>query len=475
MRLPLVSCRPFFLSVLLVALLPACAKHPQGPDYRTVKETEFGKSLLAERTDAKSLTEALRLTEGDLTGYFGVAPSIFRAFADSKDPQAGGATFVVAAKGGQVKGLVTAQVGEPKTRVTVVYIRADAPPSEWGRLLPPPAAPSRPAVAEGTPGGSAGASTKQPAGPAGSAPAASSGVAQVGLHSYVFPDGTGSIGLAQGWTTSAQSATQAVTLKGPDDAMAMSGASYSVLPPRSTLPRGPTTLVAAYGKPIEVFSALVPQWSRMSVQKGGPSLAIDSLTKLSDSNGGQMSILRYGITETSSGGGRKHYQAMGWVRVTPLPPASFLVRLTQVRAPDATFERDKPVMFEMLNSLKTNDAAIQEKSSRALSAQKQRFEAQQSRMHAQQAANDAQHKQYWAHQKAMEEQHKAYYDSQNERLRSNDNFDEYIRGVRTVEDTQTGVKTSVDLGNVDKVVDDLNEHDPGRYKEIPLRDEVHPR
>ena len=64
--------------------------------------------------------------------------------------------------------------------------------------------------------------------------------------------------------------------------------------------------------------------------------------------------------------------------------------------------------------------------------------------------------------------------SQLDQSRRNDNFDELIRGYRTVEDTQTGEKRSMDLGNVDKIVDDLNEHDPGRYREIPLRDEVDP-
>jgi len=65
-------------------------------------------------------------------------------------------------------------------------------------------------------------------------------------------------------------------------------------------------------------------------------------------------------------------------------------------------------------------------------------------------------------------------DEQLERERSNTNFDEVLRGYRDVEDTTTGERTSVDLGNVDGVVNSLNETDPGRYKEIPLRDEVYP-
>jgi hypothetical protein len=51
---------------------------------------------------------------------------------------------------------------------------------------------------------------------------------------------------------------------------------------------------------------------------------------------------------------------------------------------------------------------------------------------------------------------------------SADAFDETIRGWREVEDTTTGERKSVDLGNVDQIVDKLNEADPGRYKQIPL-------
>jgi hypothetical protein len=44
-----------------------------------------------------------------------------------------------------------------------------------------------------------------------------------------------------------------------------------------------------------------------------------------------------------------------------------------------------------------------------------------------------------------------------------------------VEDTTTSVKRSVDLGNVDVIVDKLNEDDPGRYRQIPPRDELDPQ
>jgi hypothetical protein len=51
-------------------------------------------------------------------------------------------------------------------------------------------------------------------------------------------------------------------------------------------------------------------------------------------------------------------------------------------------------------------------------------------------------------------------------------FDEVIRGYRTVEDTATGERRDTDLGWVDRVVDKLNEKAGyERYKQIPLRDQ----
>ena len=58
--------------------------------------------------------------------------------------------------------------------------------------------------------------------------------------------------------------------------------------------------------------------------------------------------------------------------------------------------------------------------------------------------------------------------------RTNADFDEVIRGYRTIEDTQTGDRASANLGNVNEIVNSLNEHDPGRYIQIPLRDEEFP-
>jgi hypothetical protein len=435
---------------LLMAASASSSAPVAAPDYRTFNATDAGKVLGTERSDARTLGAALQLTLADLTRYFGAAPSVYRAFGDSKDPHSGGATFLVTTKGVKMKGLVTCKVGETTTKVAVVYIRADATAAQWAQLVGPPAEPSDKA--------SVGAA------PAAAAPSESVAGINVSLRSYSFPDGTGSVGLAEGWTTNAQTVMRPAVLLGPKDQAVTLGGLFSVQTPSSPLPRYPGALVAPMGSASEVFATLVPQFSQLSAKQGGPTRAVDHLVTVDDAPHvlatPQQSVLRYGVTETQPSGGSKHYQGMAWMALAPAKNGTFFVRLVQIRAPDATFEKDKPVMLAMLKSVKTNETTIQNKSNQQLAAQKQRFDAQQKALHAQQAANDSQHQQY--------------YDSQREQARRNDNFDEYIRGVRTVEDTRTGVKTSVDLGNVDKVVEDLNQADPGRYKEIPLRDEAHP-
>ena len=59
-------------------------------------------------------------------------------------------------------------------------------------------------------------------------------------------------------------------------------------------------------------------------------------------------------------------------------------------------------------------------------------------------------------------------------MRSLTDFDEVIRGERTIEDTRTGEQTSVNLADVHDIVDRLNYTDPDRYKELPLRDLTFP-
>ncbi len=450
--------------LLLVSLWLPAGMAVAAPKYQLVNATEFGKAFVAHRTDVRTLTAALRLTLGDITAYLGSAPSSYRAYSDSRDPSSGGATFLAHAGGGlanaggvSLKGLVTCKVGQKGTSVAVVMIRADAPANEFGRLLKPEAqgAPAAPASNDGK--------------------AIATGHAP--LHTYSFPDGTGTIGLAEGWSTNAQSCLRMVQMQGPGHEGITMGATFTIATPGARY-RAPGALVSQFTTPAEVLQAVMPQLSQMGMGRGEPMRELDSVVTVADqqpfSARGKLAILRWGVTETGNNGSRAHYKVFGQVAITPLNATSFTMRLTGARAPDASFERDLPVMLQMINSLKTNDAQIRARNAQGLAAQKNWFNNQQKAHKQQVAAFDAHNRQWEASEKAFDERNQRVEDAQNTRARSNDNFDELIRGYRTVEDTETGIKTSVDLGNVDKIVEDLNLHDPGRYREIPLRDEVDP-
>jgi hypothetical protein len=448
-------CSPSLL--LLVPLWLPAGLAVAAPKYQIVNTTEFGKAFVAQRQDARTLSAALRLTLSDITAYLGSAPSSYRAYSDTRDASSGGATFLANAGGVALKGLVTCKVGQKGTRVAVVMIRADAPPNEFGRLLNPeaPNTPAAPASADGK----AIATSHAP------------------LRTYSFPDGTGTIGLAEGWSTNGESCLRMVQLQGPVNEGITMGASFSIVTPGARF-RAPGALVAQFTTPAEVLQAVMPQLSQMGMRQGEPMRELDSVVTVADqqpySPRGKLAILRWGVTESSNNGSRAHYQVFGQVALTPLNANSFTMRLTGARAPDASFEHDLPVMLEMINSLKTNDAQIRARNGQGLAAQKNWFANQQKAHKQQVAAFDAHNRQWEASEKAFDERNQRVEDAQNTRARSNDNFDELIRGYRTVEDTETGIKKSLDLGNVDKIVDDLNEYDPGRYREIPLRDEVDP-
>lgn len=111
-------------------------------------------------------------------------------------------------------------------------------------------------------------------------------------------------------------------------------------------------------------------------------------------------------------------------------------------------------MNAILVSLKENAAAINAKGA-AEQRQANQINAQTMRMLAASNANIA-------HMQAQErEAEKNFAD-----------VDEGIRGYRKVYDTKTGEESDINLGDVNGVVNALNEADPGRYVQIPLRDEV---
>ena len=55
--------------------------------------------------------------------------------------------------------------------------------------------------------------------------------------------------------------------------------------------------------------------------------------------------------------------------------------------------------------------------------------------------------------------------------KNNDDAVEVQRGTRAIEDTRTGRRADVNLGDSDQITDGLNRNDPDRYRQIKLRDQ----
>jgi hypothetical protein len=464
--------------VVAVALpLSACRAGQAGDapsGYTVVRTVDSGKALSRRMPQVKTVRDALKSTLADLERYFGSKLQMRGAYEDTRDRLSGGAGFKGQLKGRPIQGIISCRIIPEGALVAVVYANGDAPRSEWTQLLaaspadgPGPAAP----VADRSPAGT------------------------VALKPYKFPDGTGVIGIASGWHTTAQSCAGPLVVQGPADQSVAMGLSWSVSTPDSlavqnhrqmvatarqlgSRPPQLDMLVAPFTGPLDALKNIAPQLSEMTARKGGSPFQIDKPALLEEMRpnlaGGKAARVSYGITEKGTDGRVKHYRAEAYLETSQVVQGAWMMMGVILRAPDATFERDLPTMRAMALSLKENAEVIGQKSQEALNAQNQWFQAQQ-QAHRQQV--EGFERQQQAHRevtKAQDRQNKNWEKNQNATSRSHDDFDEVLRGYRTVEDTRSGVKTSVDLGNVDVVVDKLNEADPGRYRQIPLRDEMDP-
>lgn len=478
---------------------------PAPVGYRVVTASAFGQAISTQKPGARSVRAALMAVVRDLSEFFGSRPVIRSAYEDVRDHRSGGASFTADVRGWPVKGLLLCKLVRKGAAVAAIYGRPDMPPEEWQRLngtpvhaagAPPVPGEGGQAQAEDVPVGAEEMpmtwSNSAPAqGGSGTRRSASARAVPTPAHGrlaeYRVPDGTGSVGLAEGWHTDSPSILGVMILLGPADQRVMLNRSFNVLTPNSQMarrqrqfPSATPIYVAPFSTPIEAFRTLMPQMSQMSVQQGGPALEIDNLVQRQElqsrSRNGRSAILSYGITETGPGG-RKHYKVLAQVSMAPVAgPGMQSWRYTAIsmRAPDATFDGDLPVMEQMALSVREDAQVIMNRARQNVAASQQRYDAKVKQIHEKSRAFDAQREDRARASKTFDAQREDRARASNQRMRQSDDFDEVIRGTRTIEDTRTGERASVDLGDVDRITDRLNESDSGRYREIPLRDEVDP-
>ena len=478
---------------------PADADVPQPgtgalANYTILKTTDYGKSMTRNFPANTTARQVVKATVPDLTAFFGQKPKLVGVFQDQKDKKSACVFFSESLSGQPVKGISVIKVTDDATREWVVFCQANAPKGEAMKLLalhkPSQPAADADAGSTGTGAGGAAAAGSVPANPAASTPpsdssaapavpTASSGgsnlqsipPADIKLQTYNFPDGTGSVGVPDGWTCASPTIGNCV-VKGPADQTVGLDLSAVV-----DVPNGQSVRMLRIGHgdlsraligpfspdPATALKNLIEAINRISRAHGGPTNTVDEIVNQkpiaagSGMPNGRAAIIEMKFTRTTNGVAKKFHSVQQFaVYSFNGGQDTWSYFASQLSAPEETFKQDFPVMNAIFASLKENARGIAAKGA-AEQKQADAINAQTNRMVAASNANIAR----------MQQQ-------QLESDRSFADVDEGIRGYRKVYDTQTGHEADVNLGDVNGVVNALNEADPGRYIQVPLRDEVQP-
>lgn len=491
---------------------PAAAGTDAPAGYTVEVATDSGKSLVTQKPNVATVQAALLATFPDLATYFGNRPTIGSAYQDAHDSTTGGATFAAVYNGRPVRGIVSCKLNAGVAAVVVVFGRTDAPKADWAKLMAPPPPPPAPAQQPG-------AAAPNPAS-ASAAPAADAPDPNIPLKEYDYPDGTGSVGLADGWTTQGTSVVDQAVVTGPANQIIALRVSNAVSMPDSMAVkqrqqmdaqraqmdaqnqrRGlqpmkwvpvPPLLVAPFTDPATALGDLMPQFSNRSVFNKGASLMLDKILSVQPEStqiaNGKRAIITFAFTKTLNGQSIA-FREQADCLMYPMSAGMWLwFNNCFVQGPEATFDHDLPIMLAMLKSQKANQDRVQEVFNARLRQQQQQGQEilaegarqQQARFEqfqADQQRQFAQHQQYMAQTQAGYDAHNQQFrDYEVQRSRNAADFNESIIGTRTIYDTVTGQSGYANLTDVNGVVDSLNQAalDPNRFVQIPLRDQLYP-
>jgi hypothetical protein len=426
------------------------AQPPGGVDFRTLNygETGFnasGRAICCVRPGT-SARAALNAAIPDVAKILGVKPTLTSGFVDNKSNHGGGVNFTATVSGTPVKGSILAGVGPDGVMVCIIYAVANCPASDWSALL---------------------------------ADLPSS----IKLTTTSFGDGVGTIGLPHGWTIAQSNNMGTVIVAGPEEEQVAIMVTMVVLAPGSPeaisqqraaqlarqFGQQPADgyAIAPYASGADALREICPYLSQTSVSHGGPSQKIKQIigTKSLPPDPAhpdyESSFVQY-LSNIGKPGGTVVRQAIAQTTTNHLAPlhGGWGLCISAVSAPDNIFAREMPTLIAIWHSYNPD-------------VQKALANGQANTIAMQNALNQVQ-----ANMQASQDQTEQIISDMNQRQlaanRSFDDEDEIIRGYRTVEDTQTGKQADVNLEDAHAIVDALNEGDPGRYIQIPLRDQVDP-
>ena len=417
---------------------------PLPAGYVVIRSTKAGRAVAVRKAGDQDLSAVLQSVLHDVfTGGYHVTGST----EDARDHRWAVAAVTARYAGRPVKAVLIGNRTDAGATVAISYCRADATRADWAELTDV----SRPADLNAA-------------------------VASIPLRKYDFADGTGFIGLPDGYQTNATTCTQGFSVIGPAGQAVVFSPGIVVNTPNSqavAMARqygtgGRPLFVAPQTDPVHALVTLTAQQDQMARQRGQAGQQIDGVRLLGAMQplvaNAQRAAVTFGLTAAPRPGGPpQHYQAYAEVEVDSVSAQAWTYTIWYAVAPTATYANDRAALLATMHSWRIVPAVVEGMTRQAL---------------------DAQWKSYYAGRKAAAAAQPVYDDHPDHATsprpddpgvaRSMDDFDEAIRGWRAVEDTNTGEKAYVDLGNVDQTVNNLNESDPGRYRQAPLRDELDP-
>jgi hypothetical protein len=428
--------------------------------YALLNASDDGQIFCVDLPRVADVRNALESAFLDLARIFGQRPIPEVAYEDNKDHRSGGATFSVAYHGRAAQGLVTCKLIDQGAHVVALFRWSDAPAGASARLS------------------SVLTSADAPA----SVPPSES---EIHLTPYYFPDRTGSIGVADGWTANAQSIFRTIRIDGPNEGNVTLGMVLAVDMPGSQADRlaehfHAKHFVAPFSDPVTAVTDLWPQVSRANQAAGGPAVQIDRILSADPLQTTRpeekAALLVFDVIRTRNGKSGK-YRTAYVTRMATIPqqPGHWQLTMRGFSAPVANFDQDAPTMLAMFNSLKVDETVTARVGQAIVAANEAAaaasLEAFRQRGIQQQKNHDA----YMAGQNAQRDKRLAAFNAgQLRKSRNNSDQVEAILNVTKIVDTQTGRAAQVRGTDADAILNTLNGGQQGRFQQLHLRDELYP-
>jgi len=368
-----------------------------------------GQAMAGPGSGGGSARQAFRGFYGTMGRYFDGPVRVVSALADAQDSEVQ-AFFRATREGVPVRGWVVVS----KAKVGMAFDEE----SQFGRSI---------GQLVGSLGGGPEAS-----------PAQGARLALGPLQQQRFPDGSGSIGVPQGWRL-ANALNGVVDMAGPRGAEAAFGYYQQVMvdwPGARPNLKGFMT-----GPPRDPATALRNYYDSNfggAISGGLATYRVVEGTPIQPLAGGQASML---LVEVRSAQGSA--RALALVSVSPVGGDRWVFYMSQVAAPIDEFAAQLPVMLQMWASWSLNPALLRERMNNALRSMRETTAILQ-------GINDNQ-------RRAGE--------------RGTWGWSKTIGGVQTVEDTATGRRGDVDMNSADRIVQGLNEQGYS-YRVVPVKELV---